>query len=103
MSTPTAARRHTVAIPDGTLADTISALTRAFQRQLARRPTTLQRTLIDHAATLTAKAAVAANDPSVALTDVVRLDRAAARARAEMQAAFDRKPAPAAHHWGLAR
>jgi hypothetical protein len=102
MSAPTATRRHTVASPDAILAATISALQRAYQRQLARRPTTVQRSLIDHAATLTAKAAVAANDPGVPLTDIVRLDRSAARARAEMHAAFDRKPT-SAPHWGLAR
>ena len=60
------------------------ALKRAFQRELSRKPTCLQRTAIDRAATLTAKAEAAALDPVTTANDVVRLDHAAARARAEM-------------------
>ena len=64
------------------------ALKRAFQRELGRKPTCLQRTAMDRAATLTAKAETAALDPVTTANDVVRLDNAAARARAEMFAMF---------------
>jgi hypothetical protein len=67
------------------------ALKRAFQRELGRKPTCLQRTAIDRAATLTAKAEAAALDPVTTANDVVRLDHAAARARAEMFAMFAAK------------
>jgi hypothetical protein len=70
------------------------ALKRAFQRELGRKPTCLQRTAIDRAATLTAKAEAAALDPLTTANDVVRLDRAAARARAEMFAMFAAKREP---------
>jgi hypothetical protein len=62
----------------------VLALKRAFQRELGRKPTLLQRTLIDRAAVLTAKAEVAALDPTISANDCVRLDGAAARARAAM-------------------
>jgi len=70
------------------------ALKRAFQRELGRKPTCLQRTAIDRAATLTAKAEAAALDPVTTANDVVRLDHAAARARAEMFTMFAAKQAP---------
>jgi len=70
------------------------ALKRAFQRELGRKPTCLQRTAIDRAATLTAKAEAAVLDPLTTANDVVRLDHAAARARAEMFAMFAAKQEP---------
>jgi hypothetical protein len=66
-------------------------LKRAFQRELGRKPTCLQRTAMDRAATMTAKAEAAAQDPETTVNDVVRLDHAAARARAEMFAMFAAK------------
>jgi hypothetical protein len=71
-----------------------SALRRAFQRELGRKPTCLQRTAMDRAATMTAKAEAAAFDPATTANDVVRLDNAAARARAEMFAMFAAKREP---------
>jgi hypothetical protein len=71
-----------------------SALRRAFQRELGRKPTCLQRTAMDRAATMTAKAEAAALDPATTANDVVRLDNAAARARAEMFAMFPAKREP---------
>ena len=71
-----------------------SALRRAFQRELGRKPTCLQRAAMDRAATMTAKAEAAALDPATTANDVVRLDNAAARARAEMFAMFAAKREP---------
>jgi hypothetical protein len=71
-----------------------SALRRAFQRELGRKPTCLQRTAMDRAATMTAKAEAAALDPATTANDVVRLDNAAARARAEVFAMFAAKREP---------
>jgi hypothetical protein len=72
----------------------VLALKRAFQRELRHRPTTLQRTLIDRAAIMTARAEIAASDPNTSPNDVVRLDGAASRARAAMFGAIaKREPA----------
>ena len=62
----------------------VKELRRAFQRSLNHMPTTIQRTLLDRAAVLTAKAEAAALDPNVCANDVVRLDNVAERARREM-------------------
>jgi hypothetical protein len=70
------------------------ALRRAYQRELGIKPNTIQRTLIDRAAVLTAKAEAAALDPLVKPNDLVRLDGIAARARAEMFAMFAAKCEP---------
>jgi hypothetical protein len=64
----------------------VRALQRAFQRELAHKPTLLQRTLMDRAAVMTARAEVAALDPATNANDCVRLDGCASRAR---QAMFD--------------
>jgi len=72
----------------------VLALRRAYQRELAHKPTLIQKTLIDRAAVLTAKAEAAALDPTTTANDVVRLDHAAARARAEMFAMFAAKQEP---------
>jgi hypothetical protein len=60
------------------------ALKRAYQRELAHKPTLIQKTLIDRAATLTVLAERAALDSSVTPNDLVRLDNKAERARHEM-------------------
>jgi hypothetical protein len=77
-------------------ASRVLALKRAYQRELGHKPTLIQKTLIDRAAVLTARAQAAALDPSATINDVVRLDGAASRARAAMQAALapKRKPEP---------
>ena len=74
----------------------VAALRRSFQRKLRHRPTLLQRELMHQAAILTAKAKQAALDPSVTLDDLVRVNGAASRARAEMLESFVRKPDPLA-------
>jgi hypothetical protein len=65
-------------------------LRRSFQRELGRRPTLLQRELRDRAADWTAKANLARLDPTMSANDLVRLDGAASRARAEWYASFGR-------------
>lgn len=70
----------------------VLALKRAFQRELRHRPTTLQRTLINSASTLTARAEACALDPNCSPNDVVRISNLAARARADMFAAITAKP-----------
>ena len=58
------------------------ALRRSLLRLLKRKPTTAERHMLDRAARLTARAEAAANDHTVPINDVVRIDNAAARARA---------------------
>jgi hypothetical protein len=60
----------------------VGQLRRAFQRQVRRRPTALERAAMRRAADLTAAAERAAADPNATLNDIVRIDNAAARARA---------------------
>ena len=72
----------------------VLALQRAFQRELRRKPTSLQRTLMLRAATLTAKAEAALVDTATTANDAVRLDNAAKRARAEMFRAITKPSAP---------
>jgi hypothetical protein len=74
--------------PNDAQADRTAELVRAYQRQIGRRPTTIQRTLRDRAAHLTAIAEFAAHDPHVSFDDVVRLDHSAALARREFTAAI---------------
>jgi hypothetical protein len=64
----------------------ITALKRAFQRELGRKPTLLQSTLIQRACVMTAKAEAAALDPSVTTEIFIRIDGRASKAR---QIAFD--------------
>jgi hypothetical protein len=65
----------------------VLALRRAYQRQLGRRPTTIEKTLLVHAAVTTARAEQAARDPHVTPNDFRALDSAARRARNEFAAA----------------
>jgi hypothetical protein len=63
----------------------IAALSRAFRRHLLRgngKPSTLEAHALRRAAVLTARAEAAAADPSVSVDEIVRIDNAAARARA---------------------
>jgi hypothetical protein len=69
-------------------ASRVLALKRAYQRELGRKPTLIQTTLINRACMLTAKAEAAALDPSVTANDLVRLDNKAQQARAEMFESF---------------
>jgi hypothetical protein len=52
----------------------IAALRRAFQRELGRKATCLQQTLIDRACVRTVRGELAATDPACSANDVVRLD-----------------------------
>lgn len=70
----------------------VLALKRAFQRELGHKPTTIQKSLIDRAAVMTAKAEAAALDSTVTANDCVRLDNTANRARAAMFDAFEARP-----------
>ena len=81
----------------------VLALKRAYQRALAHKPTLIQKTLIDRAAVLTAKAEAAALDAAVTPNDLVRLDNKAERARAEMFKSFKREeePVPSLAELGL--
>jgi hypothetical protein len=64
----------------------VLALRRAYQRKLARRPTTIEKTLLVHAAVTTARAEQAAADPHISANDFRALDSAARRARNEFDA-----------------
>jgi hypothetical protein len=70
----------------------VAALRRSFQRKLRKKPTVLQRELMNQAALLTARATAAANDPNVTANDLVRLNGMAARLRNEMLASFEEEP-----------
>jgi hypothetical protein len=77
--------------PNDVQARRVLALRRAYQRELAHKPTLIQKTLIDRAATLTALAERTALDSAVTLDDLVRVDNKAAQARAEMFASFAKR------------
>jgi hypothetical protein len=66
----------------------IAQLRRAFQRELGRMPTTLQKTLIDAAAVLQARAEACAIDTTTTINQVVRIQNLARRARLDMLASF---------------
>jgi hypothetical protein len=63
----------------------MAELKRAFQRQLRRKPTEFERTLLDRAALMTTRAEIAAYDPNTSSEDLVRLDNVARRARADFE------------------
>jgi hypothetical protein len=75
-------RMHTDA-----LSKRITYFKKAFGKGLGHKPSTLQSAAILRAATLTAKAELAAADPGTTLNDLVRVDAAAARARRDMEQA----------------
>jgi hypothetical protein len=68
-----------------TVEQRLTELKRAFQRQLRRKPTEFERTLLDRAALMSVRAEYAASDPRATSEDVVRLDNAARRARADFE------------------
>jgi hypothetical protein len=76
-------RMHTDA-----LSKRIRHFKKAFGKGLGHKPSTLESAAILRAATLSAKAELAALDPTTSANDLVRLDNAAARARADMRAAL---------------
>ena len=55
-------------------ANRVLTLKRAYQRQLGRKPTVHEKSLLDRAAVLTARAEVAALDPATTTNDIVPLD-----------------------------
>ena len=67
----------------------LQQLKKAYQRELRRKPTSVQSQLMDRAALLTVRAEAAVYDAKTTANDVVRLDRAAQRAREEMRASFN--------------
>jgi len=71
----------------------LATLRKAYQKALGRHPTVIERQLMHRAATLTVRAEIAASDININANDVVRLDRAAQRAREQMFQAFV-KPKP---------
>jgi hypothetical protein len=91
MSATSAAQGASDPHPETWQARRTLALKRAFQRELGAKPTTLQATLMDRAAILTAKAEMAAFDSETSVNDIVRLDNRAKQAREEMFAAIKRK------------
>ena len=72
----------------------VLVLRRAYQRSLSRKPTVLQRALIDAAATMQAKFEAASNDPGITANDLVRLSGEARRARTDMLASFNAAAKP---------
>ena len=71
---------------DDRLSRRVAYLRRAFARGLGHKPTTLESAAIARCAQLTALSEQALVDPAVSLTDKVRIDGSAARARAAMDA-----------------
>lgn len=71
------------------LAKRVAYFRRLFAKGVGRTPTALQKLAIARAAVMTAKAEAAALDPATTANDCVRLDGAAARARADMKAAIE--------------
>jgi hypothetical protein len=71
-------------LPDEPQARRVESLRRAYQRGIGRKLTLLERAAMLRAATLTVRAEMAALDANASLEDVVRLDNAAARARAKL-------------------
>jgi hypothetical protein len=74
------------AVSDAQLRRRVRALKAAFQRQLGRRPSTIERMLRDHAAVCMARLELAAADPKTSANDFRALDSAARRARADFEA-----------------
>jgi hypothetical protein len=74
---------------DSVLERRIKQLQRAFRRELhSTKSTTIQQTLIERAASLTAIAEAMVHDPNVKKTQLVLMDNRAQSARAEMFASF---------------
>jgi hypothetical protein len=78
----------------------VAVLRRAYQRQLNRRPTTLERAAMERAARLVAKAEAVAIDAAVTVDDVVRITNLARRAEVSLYALIGspaRRPLPVGH------
>ena len=87
---------HSVAVPPGWLTARHKELPAAFKRMAPHaRLTVSERQILSRAVLMTARAELAALDPTTDPVVVVRLDGAAARARREWGrvVAIDRKPA----------
>lgn len=76
--------RRRVRLPTDAHERRIEQLRRAYQRALGRKATLIEKAAMLRAALLTARAEAAALDATATLDDVVRLDRAAAAARARL-------------------
>jgi hypothetical protein len=66
--------------PKKTANERLDELRRALQRQLNRKPTMVERALLDRAALMMLRAEMAARDPASKSDDVVRLDNVSRRA-----------------------
>ena len=84
MDTDALAHAYAMSPPRAAQERRIAELKRAYQRVLRRKPTMIERTAMERAGRLTARAEAAAVDPAVTIDDLVRLDNAAARARARL-------------------
>jgi hypothetical protein len=85
-------------------AQRVAALKRAFQRQLGRRPTMIERTSMERAARLVARAEAATVDPNVAVEHVISLTNLARRAEVAVYDLIgwpERRPPPAVRDMGV--
>lgn len=73
-----------------TAEERLQTLKQGYQRELRRKPTAIQKQLMDRAALLSVKAEIAVYDTTTSANDIVRLDRQAQRAREEMRRSFER-------------
>src|SRR5437016_3922535 len=71
--------------PRKTPNERLDELRRGLQRQLKRKPSMIERALMDRAALCWMRAEMAAFDPNAKSDDVVRLDNIARRARADFE------------------
>jgi len=77
------------------LAKRVAYFRRLFAKGIGRTPTALQKHAVARAAQLSAEAERALADPAASINDKVRIDHAAARARADMAVAIAAgKPKP---------
>jgi hypothetical protein len=72
----------------------LAELRRALQRQLRRKGTAIELAALDRAALMTLRAEMAALDPKASSNDIVRLDNAARRARADFERVARIQPKP---------
>jgi hypothetical protein len=68
-----------------TALERLDELKRAYQRMLRRRPTMVEKALMDRAALMTVRAEMAAGNPKADSNTIVRLDNAARRSRNDFE------------------
>ncbi len=67
----------------------VEELRAAWQRQLRKKPTILQRAIVNNACVLTARAEIASADPTCSINDYVRACRVAKEARDAVEAMLE--------------